>query len=507
MQDVAHERFEYAFLNKNKTTMAKDTATGRNVCIKRWERGDFGAVNEIAVLTSLSCKGVPDFICSFEDDTNKYMAEEWIEGCTLEEYLADKRVICTSDAVELVIQICSIIEDLHQSDEGYLHLDIKPSNIMITGDRDIYIIDFESARIIRHDETDCEASTVRLVSETYSSPEVFFGKATVQSDVFSIGMVAKDIFANVDNVSDHLLKIVEKCTSFNAADRYRNVTELKKALLYCEEKADDSLAIVVDYNMCFSGEMASIMWGEYKLTVGVFALSERGENRLIYYSMPGEYFTHKSTNRDMLVGEDGDTIRFPIMYPGNNKNVLFYKGKKDWIRSKCLHKINDREELYISGMNFVEEILLNDYEEAQDFISWGKQHFDIVIIATDRNDDKVTADIMCNLCDYVIATPQSNIDDVETVYQFFRAHSVKNGYDVSKVLFVAWDYDETNSLPEESIKIMVGQSQYLGAIDRTDLRQYKRNYVIDGRLSTRENNINQYKKIIDKLLNRRTERN
>ena len=114
MQDVAHERFEYAFLNKNKTTMAKDTATGRNVCIKRWERGDFGAVNEIAVLTSLSCKGVPDFICSFEDDTNKYMAEEWIEGCTLEEYLADNE-----KAQEFLQELCRIYHCVSANGENH----------------------------------------------------------------------------------------------------------------------------------------------------------------------------------------------------------------------------------------------------------------------------------------------------------------------------------------------------------------------------------------------------
>ena len=107
MHDVVHERFKYAFLNKNKTTMAKDTATGRNVCIKRWKRGDFGAVNEIAVLTSLSCKGVPGFICSFEDEENKYLAEEWIEGCTLEEYISAGKVRNEEDATRIITKICT----------------------------------------------------------------------------------------------------------------------------------------------------------------------------------------------------------------------------------------------------------------------------------------------------------------------------------------------------------------------------------------------------------------
>lgn len=506
MHDVVHERFKYAFLNKDKTTMAKDTATGRNVCIKRWKRGDFGAVNEIAVLTSLSCKGVPGFICSFEDEENKYLAEEWIEGCTLEEYISAGKVRNEEDATRIITKICTVVENLHQTNAGYLHLDIKPVNIMISNDNEIYIIDFESAQTICNDEKENNNVTVRIVSEKYSAPEVYFGKAVVQSDVFSIGMVAKDLFEGIGNISNHILKIIDKCTTFNVEQRYRSVSEIRKAFSYCEEKMDDSIVILVDYNMCFSGELASIMTGKYNLTVGVFALSERGENRLVYYSMPGEYFTHKSAYHDMLVSEDNDVVKFPAMYPGYDKNVLFYKGKTDWIRQKCLHKLRDKEELYISGMNFIEEIILNDYEEAQDFILWGKQHFDVVIIATDRNDDRVTTDIMCNLCDYIIATPQSNIDDIEAVYQFFRTHAIKNGYDSKKVLFVAWDYDGTNSLPEDSVKIMVGQKQYLGAVDRMDSRQYKRNFVIDGRLTAGGSDTDQYEKIIDRLLNKKTGR-
>lgn len=503
MHDVAHGRFEYAFLNKNKTTMAKDTATGRNVCIKRWERGDLGAVNEIAVLTSVSCKGVPGFICSFEDDESKYMAEEWIDGVTLEEYIENQEAGNEQSATEIILQLCDIVDSLHKTDNGYLHLDIKPSNIMINKKKEIYLIDFESSRAMSGYEEKEKKTTVRIVSEGYSAPEIFFGKGVIQSDVFSIGKVAEWLFSGIDNVSDHVSRIISKCTAFNIENRYSNILDIKDAFLSQNEESVSSISVLVDYNMCFSGELGSVLAEKYNKTVGIFALSERGENRLVYYSMPGEYFTHRSEQNTFLVSDSGFAAAYPLLFPGNEKNPLFYRGRADWVKKKCLHKITEDKELYISGMNFLEEIILNDYEEAMDFIKWAKQHFDVVIIATDRNDDGVTSDIMCCLCDYIITTPQSNIDDVEAVYQFFRSHAVKNGYDINKVLYVAWDYDAINSLPEESMKIMVGQKQYLGSVNRMDCRQYKKNYGIDGKLTVPDDNPGQYEKIINRLMNRR----
>lgn len=499
MHDVAHGRFEYAFLNKNKTTMAKDTATGRKVCIKRWERGDLGAVNEIAVLTSVSCKGVPGFICSFEDDESKYMVEEWIDGCTLEEYLSVNDRIDEDTAIDIMIKICSVVDALHKSEGEYLHLDIKPSNIMIDENNDIYLIDFESSKSMREDETTQKEATVRIVSMKYSAPEKFFKKSVLQSDVFSIGKVAETLFSQVETVRDYIIQIIDKCTRFKIEERYGDVSEVRDAFLFKNEE-ETSISVLVDYNMCFSGELGSILASEYGLVVGIFALSERGENRLIYYSMPGEYFSHMREQNTIQVSESSTIVEYPSPYGTAEKNRLFYKGRSEWIRKKCLHKVSDEKELYISGMNFIEEIMLSDYEEARDFISWGKQHFDVLIIATDRNDDNITTDIVCNLCDYIVTTPQSNIDDIEATYQFFKTHALKNGYSNNKVRYVAWDYDEVNSLPEDSIRIMVGPGQYLGAVNRTDYRQYKKNYMSEGKITTIKDNSFQYEKIIKNLL-------
>lgn len=503
MQDVMHGRFEYAFLNKNKTIKAKDTATGLPVCIKKWRRGDSDAVNEIAVLASISCQGIPAFICSFEDEESKYLVEEWIEGVTLDEYLSTISEMAENTAIEILRELCRIVSYMHNYDKGYLHLDIKPSNIMISEDNKIYLLDFESARKIDEDNTQQNNNTIRLVSERFSAPEVYFSKPCIESDVYSIGKIAELLFNKMKKKQSLLQQIISKCVQFNVRDRYRNVEEIRKILENSTENNIDSrfdpITAYIDNNMCFTNELANMITLYSDLSVGIFALSEKGENRLIYYSMPGEYFSHRGLSA-MSVCESSAVTMLPIINSYYEKNSLFYKGKQAWIDRKCLHRLSEKTKIYISGMNFIEEIVLNDYEEVQDFLFWCKENFDVTLVASDRNDDPSIDDIMCSLCDYIITTPQSNVDDVETAFQFFKTSAIKNGYSRYKTLFVAWDYDLQNSLPQESIKIMVGENQYLGAIYRTDYRQYRRNFVTDSKTDTKENIQEQYEKIIKRLL-------
>lgn len=79
-----------------------------------------------------------------------------------------------------------------------IHGDIKPSNLIIKDGR-ICFIDFESSIITGTEAPDSSASgaapqigkqrTARIASEYFTAPEVFYGKACAQSDIYSLGMV------------------------------------------------------------------------------------------------------------------------------------------------------------------------------------------------------------------------------------------------------------------------------------------------------------------------------
>lgn len=106
---------------------------------------------------------------------------EYIEGKTLTEYVADRieagKPLKKKEMHRLFRQIVLGIDELHQS--GILHRDIKPDNIMVTPAGDIKVIDYGIAGNVQG----------LFGDRLYQAPEVYGGKYTAQSDLFSLGCV------------------------------------------------------------------------------------------------------------------------------------------------------------------------------------------------------------------------------------------------------------------------------------------------------------------------------
>ena len=71
-------------ISSGRAYKAFDTDGRRTVFLKRWEAGDASFEDESANLKMLDSPHAPELICAFEDETGRYLAEEWLEGETLE---------------------------------------------------------------------------------------------------------------------------------------------------------------------------------------------------------------------------------------------------------------------------------------------------------------------------------------------------------------------------------------------------------------------------------------
>ena len=74
-------------LSPGRAFRAYDSASRKQVFLKRWEPGDEAFCDEVTNLSSLDSPHAPAFICSYEDGTGRYLAEEWIDGVALDEYV------------------------------------------------------------------------------------------------------------------------------------------------------------------------------------------------------------------------------------------------------------------------------------------------------------------------------------------------------------------------------------------------------------------------------------
>ncbi len=85
---------------------------------------------------------VKDF---FKANGTAYLVMNYLEGCTLNDYLIQKGTALTFDeALAVILPVLDALETVHES--GILHRDISPDNIFITAQGGIILLDFGAAR-------------------------------------------------------------------------------------------------------------------------------------------------------------------------------------------------------------------------------------------------------------------------------------------------------------------------------------------------------------------------
>ena len=117
-----------------------------------------------------------------------YIAFEYVEGVNLRDYVRSNGVLALSEAIDYILQTASALT--HAAAHGVTHRDVKPSNIIVTPQNRVKLIDMGLARLLKTEEDgDLTESGVTLGTFDYISPEQAKDPriADVRSDVYSLG--------------------------------------------------------------------------------------------------------------------------------------------------------------------------------------------------------------------------------------------------------------------------------------------------------------------------------
>jgi serine/threonine-protein kinase len=112
-----------------------------------------------------------------------YLVMELIDGTPLDRLL-EKGTLPLPRACAWVAHAAEALEAAHN--RGVIHGDVKPANILITGDGKVKLTDFGMARVAKRDAGD----TPLLGTPAYWCPEQIMGRPQdARSDIFSLGIV------------------------------------------------------------------------------------------------------------------------------------------------------------------------------------------------------------------------------------------------------------------------------------------------------------------------------
>ena len=233
-----------------------DTILDRQVAIKTFkiDANDEDAVKrfnrEAKAVTSLSHPNIVSIYDVENEGEFYYLILEYVEGMTLKDYMIKNPRIPIETIVHIAKQIASGLSHAHQN--GIIHRDIKPQNILMNDNLTCKITDFGIARA--YGDTTLTQTNQMLGTVYYLSPEQARGNvATAQSDIYSLGILIfemitgqipfkgesavaialkhlqeelPDIDKYRENVPQSVKNIVLKATMKNPNERYISSKEL-----------------------------------------------------------------------------------------------------------------------------------------------------------------------------------------------------------------------------------------------------------------------------------------
>ncbi|MBE7169555.1 MAG: serine/threonine protein kinase [Williamsia sp.] len=241
---------------------SRDRAGKRVIIAKAEDQILFGKlinkiVEEGKILRGLSHPHIVKTHKIFQENDTAYIVLEYIEGVDLEQLLKKDGKLLLRKAVRYIVHVLRALSEMHS--KGILHLDIKPSNILIRdGSDEAVLIDFGASLAYNLEDNKVQTTNSRLVSgishyapleqhalehlkyfnatlDTYSVGSTFLhcltGKLPPSAASLSSGMsVLPEIASAADNDSDYFPSLIKKALSTRYIDRFGSAVEFLHAL-------------------------------------------------------------------------------------------------------------------------------------------------------------------------------------------------------------------------------------------------------------------------------------
>lgn len=188
-----------------------------------------------------------------------YIISKFVYGVNIDKFIDNN--LRNVPVEERWIKVCNMLMPVFDALEyihsyGVVHLDIKPSNIMIENGHNIRLMDLgisNTAEALSND-----ASKGFIGTPKYAAPEQFGGKGgsgqvSQATDIYSLGITIYELLtkrnpftvSNINNpveyrrnimlpyhniVPDYVVDVLRRATSFEQDERYRSIGDFRRAL-------------------------------------------------------------------------------------------------------------------------------------------------------------------------------------------------------------------------------------------------------------------------------------
>src|SRR6478752_7437635 len=149
---------------------------------------------EARAVAALSHPNIVTVIDRGEHGGRQFIVFEYVAGENLKQLIARRGPAPVTTALELGIQMARALSFAHQ--QGLVHRDVKPQNVLLNGEGEAKVTDFGIARSLDVQHGMTQTGTV-LGTSDYIAPEQAQGqRVDEQTDVYSLGVVLYELLTN-----------------------------------------------------------------------------------------------------------------------------------------------------------------------------------------------------------------------------------------------------------------------------------------------------------------------
>jgi serine/threonine protein kinase len=208
---------------------------------------------EARLLASLRHPNLPRVSDHFEEDGNAYLVMDFIYGRRLDEVVAQEGGLTEDEVLDWARQLIEALAHCHE--QGVIHRDVKPQNVIITWQGQAILVDFGLAKLVDPDDPHTRTVMRGLGTPEYAPPEQYDtrkGGTDPRTDIYSLGatlyhalagappptaterVVDPEILVPVrqsrDDVSEVTDQVLMKAMALRPPYRFQSIAEMYQAL-------------------------------------------------------------------------------------------------------------------------------------------------------------------------------------------------------------------------------------------------------------------------------------
>lgn len=208
------------------------------------------ALMEAAILFTVKTEHLPQVYDAFEESGRFYLVMQLIEGQNFLQLVKTHGApFGEQEALEWLLPVADVLQELHGRNPPVLHRDIKPANLILTPQGRAVLVDFGLTRL--YDPSTQTQTIARAVSEGFSPLEQYIGQTSPQSDIYalaatlyflltahvppaSVARSVRDTLVSPRQLNPQLTPKIEqaltRALAVNADQRYTSMQEFARAL-------------------------------------------------------------------------------------------------------------------------------------------------------------------------------------------------------------------------------------------------------------------------------------